>query len=100
MTRKAGIIRLGVIGCGAVSETHHLRALQHVPAIKVTALADIDPIRLELLGARFGISERFADSRELIESENDDAVAVCTPPALHAELALAAIASGKHVFVE
>jgi len=100
MTRKAGIIRLGVIGCGAVSETHHLRALQHVPAIKVTALADIDPIRLELLGARFGISERFADYRELIESENVDAVAVCTPPALHAELALAAIASGKHVFVE
>src|ERR1044071_1996584 len=100
MTRKTSIIRLGVIGCGAVSETGHLPALRQVPAFKVTALADIDSLRLERLSARFGIPERFRDYRELIESENVDAVAVCTPPALHAEMALAAIAAGKHVFVE
>ncbi|MFN2531102.1 MAG: Gfo/Idh/MocA family protein [Pyrinomonadaceae bacterium] len=100
MTAKTEIIRLGVVGCGAVAQRHHLSALREVRSIKVTAVADSDTARLALIAEEFGIEQRFRNYRELVQSENIDAVAVCTPPELHEEIALAAIENGKHTFVE
>src|SRR3954451_12464186 len=96
----AEAIRLGIVGCGAVTQRHHLRALKRVPGVKVVALADQDTTLLERLAAEYRVSERYATYRELVQAGNVDAVAVCLPPHLHAEVALAALEQGKHVFIE
>lgn len=98
--RDAGRIRLGIVGCGRVTELRHLPALRGVPAIEVVALSDVDAARLEQVAARFGVARRHRDYRELIEDEGVEAVAVCVPPKLHAEVALAALAAGKDIFIE
>jgi myo-inositol 2-dehydrogenase / D-chiro-inositol 1-dehydrogenase len=92
------MIRLGIIGCGAVTERHHLPALKRVGDIRVVALADADRRRLKLLGRRG--QGRHNTFRELIDDHNVDAVAVWLPPQFHAEAALAALEKGKHVFIE
>ena len=94
------MVRLGIIGCGAVTERHHLPALKRVCEIKVVALADQDRSRLERLGEQYKVQQRYASYRELLDASDLDAVAVCLPPQLHTEVALAALERGKHLFIE
>ncbi|MEA2176385.1 MAG: hypothetical protein QOD00_3977 [Blastocatellia bacterium] len=101
MTLKARAkIRLGVIGCGSVTEQRHLPALKSVPLFEVSALADNDHARLARVAKRFGVARSYDDYQDLIEKGEVDAVAVCVPPGLHAPLALAALDAGKHVMIE
>lgn len=93
-------VRLGIIGCGNVTERRHLPALRRVSGVKVNALADTDAARLERVAEKFGVPSRFTNYRELIEREEIDAVAICVPPGLHTEMALSSIEAGKHVFIE
>lgn len=100
MRPKAGIIRLGIIGCGAVTEQRHLPALRRVRGIEVIALADSDRGRVARVADQFGVARRESDYRDLIERRDVEAVAVCVPPQLHAEVALAALKAGRHVLIE
>jgi myo-inositol 2-dehydrogenase/D-chiro-inositol 1-dehydrogenase len=94
------MLRVGMIGCGRVAETRHLPVLRGLPNAEVVALADVDRERLMRIGSLFGVEQRYGDYRRLLEDRRVDVVAVCVPVALHAEVALAALEAGKHVFVE
>lgn len=89
-----------MVGCGRVVETRHLPALGATRGAEVVALADVDAARLERVASRFRVAGRFTDYREMLREAELDAVAVCVPPGLHAEVALAALDAGKHLFVE
>jgi predicted dehydrogenase len=93
-------VRLGIVGCGRVTELRHLPALRQARGVEVVALSDVDDARLGRVAGRFGVERRYRDYRELIEGGGVDAVAVCAPPEWHTEIALAALAAGKHTFVE
>jgi len=83
-----------------VTETRHLAALRGVRGVEAVALADVDAARLSKVADAYGVARRYEDWRGLVSDEPVDAVAVCVPPALHAEVALATLDAGKHVFVE
>lgn len=93
-------ILLGIIGCGRATQQLHLPALRFVPAIKVAALADVDLSRVETAAGQFPNARRYSEPGELLADSELKAVAICTPPQTHAELALGALAAGKHVLVE
>jgi predicted dehydrogenase len=83
-----------------VTETRHLAALRRVAGVEAFALSDVDAARLSIVADAYGVARRYVDWRALVEDKEVDAVAVCVPPALHTEVALAAMKAGKHVFVE
>ena len=93
-------IFLGIIGCGRAAQQLHLPALRFVPAMKVAALADVDLSRLETAARESPNARRYSEPGELLADSELNAVAICTPPQTHAELALAALAAGKHILVE
>jgi myo-inositol 2-dehydrogenase / D-chiro-inositol 1-dehydrogenase len=100
LTKKARKIRLGVIGCGGVTELRHLPALRRAQDFELSALADKDSARLSRVAGQSGVARSYDDYLELIENDEIDAVAVCVPPGLHAQVALAALEAGKHVMIE
>jgi predicted dehydrogenase len=100
LTKSVKTVRVGFVGCGRVTETRHLAALRRVSDVEAVALADVDAARLSRVAEGYGVARRYADWRALVEDESVDAVAVCVPPALHAEVASAALDAGKHVFIE
>jgi predicted dehydrogenase len=100
VTEDLKTVRVGIVGCGRVTETRHLAALRGVRGVEASALADVDAARLSRVADAYGVRRLYEDWRALITDENVDAVAVCVPPALHAEVALAALDAGKHVFIE
>lgn len=61
---------------------------------------DSGPIGVRDINLRGRDATWHADWRELVARDDVDVVEVLTPPALHAEIARAAIEAGKHVFVE
>lgn len=93
-------VRVGIIGCGTVTNQHHLAALRRVPDARVIAAADVDDARLKAVADRWGIEHRYTDYRALLARKDIDAVAVITSTQSHAEIALAALSAGKHLFVE
>ena len=93
-------VRLGIIGCGNVTENRHLPAIRSLSDLQVVALADIDKGRLHRAADRFGVENRYVDYRDLLADPGVEAVAVCTPMQWHVEMAIAALDAGKHVLVE
>ena len=91
-------IRAGVIGLG-VGEAH-LRSYQSIPEVSVQAICDIDPARLEDIGARYDVAERHTDYRRITEHPDIDVVSICSFDDVHAEQVISAFDHGKHVMVE
>lgn len=60
----------------------------------------MDPDRLEHAGRRFGVERRYHDPEALLDDSAVTAVGVCVPPLASPTVAVAALESGKHVFVE
>lgn len=89
---------IGIVGCGEVARKKHGVALRGVPGVRVVACADEDPAAARALAEEF--QARVVTSTELFGREDIDLIAVLTPPATHAELAIAAMRAGKHVLIE
>ena len=90
-------MRVGVIGCGYWG-SNHVRVLCELPDVVEVVVIDERPAVLDaMLAEHDGVVPR----PSLADAIDDvDAVVVATPPANHAELAIAAIEAGKHVLVE
>src|SRR5581483_416435 len=97
---KSASLRVGVIGCGEIAQMRHFPALQKVNGCVVVAAADADTARLQAAGKQFGIARQYQNYQELLQQSDVDVVAICTPPALHSDMALAAMRAGKHTFIE
>ncbi|MFF2998665.1 Gfo/Idh/MocA family protein [Streptomyces sp. NPDC057950] len=95
MTAELG---LGLVGCGAFG-AYVLDAVAGLPGLRVTAVADADPARANALAQRHGATP-CPDQDALLRRPDVDVVAVATPPATHAQLSIAALRAGRHVFCE
>ena len=59
-----------------------------------------DEAKVAAAADRLGWDEHTTDWRELVARDDIDVVDICTPGDSHAEIALAALAAGKHVLCE
>jgi predicted dehydrogenase len=94
------VIRLGIVGAGAVLQVAHLPVLKKLKAVEVVALCDSDLPKARALASRFGIPSVYDDIEDLLEHEALEALLVCTPNHLHEPHILAAASRGLHVLVE
>ena len=94
------MLRLGIIGCGRVTSMFHMKAIEQITEIKVTALSDVIEDRMMDLRDNCGAPETYLDYRELLEDPEVEAVAVNTPPKFHQAIVLDALNAGKHVLCE
>lgn len=92
-------VRVGVVGCGIIAQIMHLPFLHELrERFEIAAVCDLSPSLVNYVGGKFGVHDRYTDHRELVTRTDIDAVAVLTVD--HMPVALDAIDSGKHVFVE
>jgi UDP-N-acetyl-2-amino-2-deoxyglucuronate dehydrogenase len=89
-------VRLGVVGCGAIYATH-ATAIQRIPNAALSGFYDVVPERSEAASAEY-MCPAFDSLEKLCEVS--DAVSICVPSGLHAELGIQAALLGRHVLVE
>ena len=93
------MIKVGVIGYGYWGP-NLVRSMFEAAETQVVAVSDMREERLSLVHSRYPSVKITTDHRELLDDPEIDAIAIATPVHAHYDLALLALQSGKHVFVE
>jgi predicted dehydrogenase len=93
-------IRVGLIGSGFVAELH-MYAYKRVYGVDVEVAAVVSRgDHVEQFAKKHGIAQTYRDQGALLANPAIDIIDICTPPALHAEMIVAAVNAGKHVICE
>jgi len=93
------MIRIGIIGYGYWGP-NVVRNFSTAEGAKVVMACDMNQQSLKKLKKAFPLLRLTADSNELINDPEVDAVAIVTPVFTHFELAKKALEAGKSIFVE
>ena len=90
--------RVGVIGCGQISGIYFETA-RRMQDIEIIACADVVPAAAKFRAEMYDIPRQYTPEQLLADPEVE-IVLNLTIPAAHAEVSLAALAAGKHVYTE
>ena len=93
-------IGVAMVGCGGIALANHLPGLALCPNAKVVALCDNEPAVLEHARQQTGVAVTSTNYEAIVARDDVHAVIIATPNFVHAPIALAAIAAGKHVLCE
>lgn len=93
------ITRIGIMGCGWITENAHIPSLLKIHDVKIVAVYDIDISRAIRLCEEFNIEHAFENIEEFI-SVGIDAAVIATPNFTHAEYTMKLIDHGIHVLCE
>ncbi|MDQ3439731.1 MAG: Gfo/Idh/MocA family oxidoreductase [Planctomycetota bacterium] len=91
-------VRMGVIGCGAISGAY-LGMAKNFPIVQVAACADLDLDRARAQAEKFGVPE-VSTVDDLLRDQSMELVLNLTIPKAHAAVAMRAIEAGKHTYAE
>lgn len=97
-SRGRGTPRVAVIGTGMIGAIHARAAV--LAGAELVGVAASTPGSASQAAAEWGVPVAYGEAAECIADERIDVVHVCTPNALHYELARAALLAGKHVVCE
>ncbi len=88
---------IAILGAGRIGQVH-ARAVQQVPGATIVAIADAVPAAAQSLADTHGAEVRSID--EIAQSPDVDAVLVCTPTDMHADLIEQFARAAKAIFCE
>lgn len=94
------VYTVAVVG-GGIGRSHIVEGyVPNADKFKVLAICDIDPGRRNGLADEFGVERRVESFDDLLAMDDLDIIDICTPPALHHPMIVAALAAGKHIVCE
>lgn len=100
-------LKIGLVGAGWMGKVHSmsyrkaLSAFGPAPAIPVLeAVTDANMALAERAAIDYGYNRAVASWQEIVDDPDIDLVDICTPNDMHFDVAMAAIAAGKHVYCE
>jgi predicted dehydrogenase len=98
-------VRIGIIGCGAMSRYHGKAWTTETPKAQIVAICDtnetnLDRYQREVFDPVGQRPQRFTDFRQMLAKVDLDGVMIVTPHAHHYEQATAALDAGCHVLLE
>lgn len=92
-------IRMGIVGCGRISNKHLQAISQYADDIKLVAACDVDEAALKKVEQEYSVAG-YMDLNQMILRENLDAVILCTPSGLHSRQTIIAARHGVNVVSE
>jgi predicted dehydrogenase len=105
MRRDDGSVGVAAIGYAFMGKAHsgawrNVNAYFPVPMVRREVLVGRNAEAVAAAATRYGWAESATDWRAVLERDDIDIVDIMVPGHLHAEIAIAALAAGKHVVVE
>lgn len=99
-------IGVGLIGTGFMGKCHAMAygavkaVFGDVPAIDRVSLCDVDAAHAAKMAQEFGFAQSTTDWRQLLADKSISLISITSPNGMHREMAVAALAAGKHVWCE
>jgi len=91
---------IGIVGVGGMALWFHVPAVQRTGLARVVALCDVSSAALATAAERCPGAQTYSRYEDLLANPAVDAVIIVTSNDMHAPVALAALAAGKHVLCE
>ncbi len=92
-------IRIAIVGCGRISKNHFGSIEKHGDELELAAICDIDPTVLAEHAEKYNVPA-YRDLEEMLEKEQLDLVALCTPSGIHPDQTVLAAKHNVHVMTE
>ncbi len=92
-------IKIGIIGCGLISEVH-IKSFKNCSNVEIIGVASATEKSAKFIALKYQIPYYFADYKKLLSLSELDAIVVCTPNYLHYPITMEALDKGKHVLCE
>lgn len=92
-------IRIGLLGVGRIGSLHARLVAGEVAGLALAGVFDVAGEYAERASRELGV-EAARSAHELMTGAGTDAIAICTSTATHVDLAVAAAATGKPIFLE
>jgi UDP-N-acetyl-2-amino-2-deoxyglucuronate dehydrogenase len=92
-------IRIGIVGCGRISVNHFGSIEKHGDELELVAICDIDPVVLIEHAEKYKVPA-YLNLEEMLETEELDLVALCTPSGIHSNQTILAAKHRVHVMTE
>lgn len=93
-------VKIAIIGCGSIANNAHIPAYMKNEKAEIIYFCDIIPERAEAAVEKYGCGKAVTDYHEILKDPDIDAVSVCTPNNLHAQISIDFMRAGKHVLCE
>jgi predicted dehydrogenase len=93
-------IKVAVIGCGTIAKSAHIPAYIKNESAEIKYFCDIIPERAEAMVSQYGCGTAAADYRTILNDPEIEAVSVCTPNNMHAQISMDFLKAGKNVLCE
>ena len=93
------MVRVGVIGCGAMGKEHVERLTNVIPQTKVVAVYDYIEEAAQEVVKKYDVTS-FTSGKELIDSNDVDAVVIASADETHADYVMECLKQNKYVFCE
>ncbi len=92
-------IRIAVVGCGRISEKHFEAIQNHSEFLNLVSVCDINENRSDECKAKFSVNA-YASMEDMLDHEELDVVAICTPSGVHPDQVVLAAKYGVHAITE
>lgn len=96
----AETLKVAVAGCGSIATEVHLPCYKALPNVEVVSVMDVVKERAQLTARTFGVKKWYSNYEKMLEDSEVQAVDICSPPHMHAQQAIEAAKSGKHILCE
>ena len=93
-------IKVAVIGCGTIANSAHIPSYMKNPDCEIKYFCDIIPERAKAAVEKYGCGIAIEDYHQILNDPEVEAVSICTPNRMHAEITCDFLRAGKHVLCE
>jgi predicted dehydrogenase len=92
--------KVAIIGLGGISQLIHLPKLSKFKDVEITAISEINKNRLDIIGDKFNVKNRFQDYNKMLREVEVDAVIIATPTNTHKQVAIDCLKAKRNIFIE
>lgn len=93
------MIKVGIIGCGKISDAHASQ-IQRIEGAQIVAACDSEELMAKQFSERFNVDRHFSNVEEFLNVTNLDVVHITTPPQSHLELGKLCLEAGCNIYME
>lgn len=93
-------LKVGIVGCGGIAQQAHIPAFLRLKNVVVQSVCDNNENLAKETASKFRILQAYSELSEMLSKEDLDIIDICTPPQIHASLAVEALQHGCHVLME
>lgn len=100
MHKEDRVLRVGVLGCGLISQAAHFEACRKARNVELFAICDVADDLLQKMSIVHNVAQTYNDYDTMLADPGIEAVIVGIADEFHVPAALKAIEAGKHVLIE